>query len=113
MNASYAAYAAKIDTLVDMLGEVIDEGHRALVFSQFFLDPWWNPAAENQSIDWAHRIGQERSINVYQLVATGTIEEKVVAPQESKRDLFDSVITSSSDAAAPLTADDIRGLLGV
>ncbi len=174
VDASYAAYAAKIDTLVDMLGEVIDEGHRALVFSQFtgflalvrdrlqtekirfayldgatrkrdevvagfregdapvflislkaggfglnlteadyvfILDPWWNPAAENQAIDRTHRIGQVRPVNVYRLVATRTIEEKVVALQESKRDLFDSVIASASDAAAPLTADDIRGLL--
>lgn len=174
VDSTAPAGSAKIDTLVDMLDEVVAEGHRALVFSQFtgflglvrerleaeqigyeyldgrtrnraehiaafregdapvflislkaggfgltlteadyvfILDPWWNPAAENQAIDRAHRIGQDKPVNVYRLVASDTIEDKVLALQQRKRDLFASVVGSGSDAAAPLSADDIVGLL--
>ena len=61
----------------------------------FVMDPWWNPAVEEQAIDRAHRIGQERPVNVYRLVAKGTIEEKVSQLQQRKRDLFTSVVKSS------------------
>jgi SNF2 family DNA or RNA helicase len=166
--------SAKIDALVEMLGDMIAEGHRALVFSQFtsflalvkarleterigyvyldgrtrnreqriesfkagsdpvflislkaggfglnlteadyvfILDPWWNPAAETQAVDRAHRIGQESTVMVYRLVSEDTVEEKVVALQERKNHLFDSVLGDASGLGAPFTADDIRGLL--
>ncbi|WP_049897271.1 DEAD/DEAH box helicase [Nesterenkonia massiliensis] len=76
------------------------------------LDPWWNPAAEAQAIDRAHRIGQTRSVMVYRLIAANTIESKVMALQKSKHELFSRVL-EDSDAAAPvqLSADDIRQLL--
>ncbi|RMB62411.1 DEAD/DEAH box helicase [Tessaracoccus antarcticus] len=77
----------------------------------FILDPWWNPAAETQAIDRAHRIGQDKPVNVYRLVSADTIEEKVVALQERKRDLFDAVVGQTSNISAPLSAEDIRGLL--
>jgi len=77
----------------------------------FILDPWWNPAAESQAIDRTHRIGQDKPVNVYRLVSADTIEEKVVALADSKRHLFDEVVGAASDIAAPLSADDIRGLL--
>lgn len=77
----------------------------------FILDPWWNPAAETQAIDRTHRIGQDKHVNVYRLVSADTIEEKVVALQDRKRDLFDAVVGQASDLAAPLSAADIRGLL--
>lgn len=77
----------------------------------FILDPWWNPAAESQAVDRTHRIGQERPVNVYRLVSDNTIEDKVVALQERKRDLFDRVVDGEGEFAAPLTGDDIRGLL--
>ena len=77
----------------------------------FILDPWWNPAAENQAIDRTHRIGQDKRVNVYRLVSQDTIEEKVVALQQAKRHLFDSVVGTGSDTAAPLSASDIVGLL--
>ena len=77
----------------------------------FVLDPWWNPAAELQAIDRTHRIGQDKPVNVYRLVSADTIEEKVVALQQRKRDLFDSVVGSDANLAAPLSAADIRGLL--
>jgi SNF2 family DNA or RNA helicase len=76
----------------------------------FVLDPWWNPAAEAQAVDRAHRIAQTRTVTVYRLVATDTIEEKVVALQQRKRDLFARVVGDETMAGAALTADDIRGL---
>ncbi|SHJ80262.1 Superfamily II DNA or RNA helicase, SNF2 family [Tessaracoccus bendigoensis DSM 12906] len=76
----------------------------------FVLDPWWNPAAENQAIDRTHRIGQTRSVNVYRMVSTDTIEEKVVALQERKRDLFSSVVDSGTFSSGAITAADIRAL---
>lgn len=166
--------SSKIDALIETLGEVLAEGHRALVFSQFtgflklvrarldaegighvyldgrtrnrpariaeftdgdapvflislkaggagltlieadyvfVLDPWWNPATEAQAVDRTHRIGQDKTVMVYRLVAEGTIEEKVVALQERKRDLFARVVEADGLLGAPLGADDIRGLL--
>lgn len=77
----------------------------------FLLDPWWNPATETQAIDRTHRIGQTRSVNVYRLIASGTIEEKVMALRDSKAQLFDAVMDEGAAFGAALTADDIRGLL--
>lgn len=165
---------SKITALFEQLDEVIAEGHRTLVFSQFtsflglvaarldergiryayldgstrdrdaaiatfregeapvflislkaggfgltlteadyvfLLDPWWNPAAEAQAVDRAHRIGQTRSVMVYRLIANGTIEEKVMALQERKAELFRAVMGDDELFGQALTADDIRGLL--
>jgi SNF2 family DNA or RNA helicase len=165
---------AKLDALVEQLGDVAGGGHRALVFSQFtrflaevrerlarenigscyldgktrrrervlerfragddpvflislkaggfglnlteadycfLLDPWWNPATENQAIDRTHRIGQTRPVMVYRLIARDTIEEKVVALARRKADLFRGVMDDGDLFASSLTADDIRGLL--
>ncbi|HEY8588730.1 MAG TPA: SNF2-related protein [Naasia sp.] len=171
-NASLPS--AKLDVLFEQMVDVLAEGHRALVFSQFtsflkkaaarfehagipyeyldgsttkrgevierfragsapvflislkaggfglnlteadyvfLLDPWWNPAAEDQAIDRTHRIGQTRSVNVYRLVATGTIEEKVMALKEQKARLFDAVIEDDAMFSSALTAEDIRALI--
>ena len=78
----------------------------------FVLDPWWNPAAEAQAIDRAHRIGQSRPVTVYRLVSAGTIEEKVVALQDRKRDLFQRVVDDGGSLSGAITADDVRDLLG-
>jgi SNF2 family DNA or RNA helicase len=78
----------------------------------YVLDPWWNPAAEAQAIDRAHRIGQNRPVTVYRLVSAGTIEEKVVALQERKRDLFQRVVDEGGSLSGAITADDVRDLLG-
>lgn len=77
----------------------------------FLLDPWWNPAAEAQAVDRAHRIGQTRNVMVYRLVSEGTIEEKVVALQDAKRALISSVMDGGDGFGSALTADDIRDLL--
>ena len=166
--------SAKLDALFEQLDDVVAEGHRALVFSQFtsflkkaaarmdaagiayeyldgstrsraavisrfragdapvflislkaggfglnlteadyvfLLDPWWNPATETQAVDRTHRIGQTRPVNVYRLVSSGTIEEKVMALKEQKAKLFDAVMDDDAVFSAALTADDIRGLL--
>lgn len=76
----------------------------------FLLDPWWTPAAEEQAIDRAHRIGQTRPVNVYRMIAAGTIEEKVVELQERKARLFSAVMDDDDLFARSLSADDIRGL---
>jgi SNF2 family DNA or RNA helicase len=166
--------SSKLDALLEQLDDVVAEGHRALIFSQFtsflgkaaarldaagiayeyldgsstkrpaivkrfktgtapvflislkaggfglnlteadyvfLLDPWWNPATESQAIDRTHRIGQTRSVNVYRMVATGTIEEKVMALKEKKAKLFDAVLDDDAVFSSALSADDIRSLL--
>ncbi|WP_372698425.1 SNF2-related protein [Arthrobacter sp. JSM 101049] len=166
--------SAKLDVLFEQLADVLSEGHRALVFSQFtsflkkaaarleaegvdyayldgstrrraevidsfksgkapvflislkaggfglnlteadycfLLDPWWNPAAESQAVDRVHRIGQTRNVMVYRMVAKDTIEEKVVALQDAKRELISSVMDAGEGFGSAMTADDIRNLL--
>lgn len=76
----------------------------------FILDPWWNPAAEAQAIDRTHRIGQTKNVMVYRLISSGTIEEKVLALQDRKRDLFTQVVDDGGALSGALTADDLRGL---
>lgn len=165
---------SKLEALFDQLDDVLGEGHRALIFSQFtsylkvladkltergvnfvyldgntrnrskvieqfkdgeaplflislkaggfglnlteadycfLLDPWWNPAVEAQAIDRTHRIGQTRQVMVYRMISQGTIEEKVVALQESKRKLISTVMDEADGFSKALTAQDIRGLL--
>ncbi|WP_156761699.1 DEAD/DEAH box helicase [Microbacterium karelineae] len=169
--------SAKLEALGALLDEIVADGHRVLVFSQFteflgmaarvaeergvryayldgsasqkrrqgmidrfrsgevpaffislkaggvgltlteadycvLLDPWWNPAAENQAIDRTHRIGQTRPVMVYRLISEGTIEQKVVDLQDRKRKLFEDVLGSGdADGIRALTADDFRALL--
>ncbi len=170
------ATASKTELLLELLREVVGEGHRALVFSQFtsylrrvearlaeaglrtvyldggtadrqsvieefrageadvflislraggfglnlteadycfVLDPWWNPAVEQQAVDRAHRLGQTRPVMVYRLVAQGTIEEKVMALKERKSAVFDAVLGGDSLSSAAFGADEIRSLLGL
>jgi superfamily II DNA or RNA helicase len=76
----------------------------------FVLDPWWNPAAEEQAVDRTHRIGQDSSVFVYRMLAAGTIEEKVRELQQRKARLSRSVIDDEDLFAQTLTAEDIRGL---
>ncbi|HEX4825829.1 MAG TPA: DEAD/DEAH box helicase [Candidatus Polarisedimenticolaceae bacterium] len=172
------ADSAKLDLLVERLGEVLEEGHKALVFSQFtsllalvkprlhalnigtayldgatpaaareeavrrfqtdpdcrlfllslkaggyglnltaagyvfLLDPWWNPAVEAQAIDRAHRIGQDKPVIAYRLVARDTVEEKIIALQEHKRALADSILAADESVLRTLTREDLELLLG-
>ena len=75
------------------------------------FDPWWNPAAEAQATDRAHRIGQSRVVTSYKLIAAGTVEEKVLALQDSKRALLADVFEASDAAAAKLSLADLQSLL--
>ena len=167
--------SAKLDALLELVEELREEQHRALVFSQFtshldlvrkaldergityqyldgstppkqrqqavdafqngeddlflislkaggtglnltaadyviHLDPWWNPAVEDQATDRAHRIGQTRPVTVYRLVAKDTIEEKILAMHERKRELVAGIL-EGSDQAAKLSTDDLVDLI--
>jgi len=165
---------AKLDLLMAMLPELVDEGRRVLVFSQFtemlslieaelaargigwvkltgqttrreevvaafqdgaapvFLislkaggvglnltaadtvihfDPWWNPAAENQATDRAHRIGQEKPVFVFKLVCAGSIEERILALQDRKAALAAGVLSEDVDALAKFGESDLAALL--
>jgi SNF2 family DNA or RNA helicase len=167
--------SAKLDVLWDQVREVIEEGHKALVFSQFtsllkivrdrldgeaisyeyldgatrdrkarverfqtddgcrlflvslkagglglnltaadyvfILDPWWNPAAEMQAVDRAHRIGQQHPVFAYRLIARDTVEEKVLELQKSKRNLADAIIGADNSLIRDLKAEDLAMLL--
>ncbi|MDD1615661.1 MAG: SNF2-related protein [Methylococcaceae bacterium NSP1-2] len=166
--------SAKLDLLMDLLPEQLEEGRRILVFSQFtrmialieeelntlnigyskltgqtkkrdeaielfksgevnvFLislkaggvglnlteadtviiyDPWWNPAVESQAADRAHRIGQDKPVFVYKLVTENTVEEKILAMQERKRALADSIYgDEAKEQDFKLTADELTAL---
>ncbi|MCM2292262.1 DEAD/DEAH box helicase [Allorhizobium sp. BGMRC 0089] len=165
------AGSAKLDRLMDMLEELLAEGRRILLFSQFtsmldlirarldkqgtayclltgetkdrasqvktfqdgkiplFLislkaggtglnltaadtvilyDPWWNPAVENQAIDRAHRIGQDKPVFVHKLVMTGTIEEKIEALKSRKAELAASLFDPEGQPAEAMTEDDLK-----
>ena len=166
---------AKLETLLEQLGEVLDEGHKVLVFSQFtsflailrrqleargmpyeyldgkttdrqarvahfqedpdcklflvslkaggqglnltaadyiyILDPWWNPAVEAQAVDRAHRIGQTRRVFAYRLIARDTVEEKILALQDRKRELAESIVRADESMISSLTAEDVELLL--
>ncbi|MBX9789684.1 MAG: DEAD/DEAH box helicase [Pirellulales bacterium] len=167
--------SAKLETLLDQLDEVLAEGHKALVFSQFtsllaivrehldgrgivyeyldgrtvkrqakverfqtdpacplflislkaggqglnltaadyvfILDPWWNPAVEAQAVDRAHRIGQQRHVFAYRLIARDTVEEKILQLQDQKRDLAEAIITADNSLLRNLTTEDLQVLL--
>jgi SNF2 family DNA or RNA helicase len=169
------AGSAKFDVLLPRLREVLAEGHKAIVFSQFtsllallrqtldaegvvyeyldgktrdreahvarfqtdpsvglflislkaggvglnltaaeyvfLLDPWWNPAVEAQAIDRTHRIGQTREVFAYRLIAKDTVEEKVLALQQSKRDLADAVLSADAVGLRHLQREDLELLL--
>lgn len=76
----------------------------------FLMDPWWNPAAEAQAIQRAHRIGQVRPVKALRLVAADTIEEKIIELQEKKQMVFDCTVGNSNQALQRLSAEDISFL---
>ena len=75
-------------------------------------DPWWNLAAQDQATDRAHRIGQEREVSVFKLIAKDTVEERIMQMQERKRDLADSILGGEDVASTALNREDILALLG-
>ena len=71
-------------------------------------DPWWNPAVETQATDRAHRIGQDKPVFVYKLIALGTVEERILELQERKRALAGVVFDSESGGAAGFDQVDLE-----
>ena len=76
-------------------------------------DPWWNVAVQNQATDRAHRIGQTKKVTVYKIIAKGTIEEKIVKLQETKKDLADSIISGENIGISNLSKENLMELLGI
>lgn len=76
----------------------------------FLMDPWWNPAVEDQAADRAHRIGQDKPVMVYRLVSKDTVEERILLLQERKRSLAGAAL-GEADRALSLTRDDLMDLL--
>jgi superfamily II DNA or RNA helicase len=172
-KAARTEESSKLNLLLEMLPELIEEGRRILLFSQFtgmlaligaalerakisyltltgdttdrvtpikcfargeasvFLislkaggvglnltaadtvihyDPWWNPATENQATDRAHRIGQDKPVFVYKLIAAGSIEEKILALQERKAVLAESILSADAADAVKFSAHDLEAL---
>ena len=75
------------------------------------FDPWWNPAAEAQASDRAHRIGQDKQVTVYKLITSGTVEENVLQLQQGKRKLLEQVFEESEAANLSLGVSDLRELI--
>ncbi len=76
------------------------------------LDPWWNPAVEMQAADRAHRIGQDKPVFIYKLIARDTVEEKILQLQERKRGLVEQLITTEESFFKSLTREDVEILFG-
>ena len=77
----------------------------------FILDPWWNPAVEQQAIDRSHRIGQDKKVFIYKFIAKDTVEEKILALQNRKKRLASSLITTEESFFKSLSKEDIREIL--
>ena len=76
----------------------------------FHLDPWWNPAVEQQAVDRAHRIGQTRPVIAWKLVAEGTVEERVIDLQQRKQAMADAVL-SGAEGGGAVTVKEMEALL--
>ncbi|MGV3753996.1 MAG: DEAD/DEAH box helicase, partial [Verrucomicrobiota bacterium] len=74
------------------------------------FDPWWNPAVEDQATGRAHRIGQNRVVTSYKLIARGTLEEKILTLQQRKREMTEATLDGEEAFSNSLTWDEIQGL---
>jgi len=75
------------------------------------FDPWWNPAVEAQATDRAHRIGQTSPVTAYKLIASGTVEEKILRLQQRKRDLVAGALDEQRPLMSALSREDIEFVL--
>lgn len=78
----------------------------------YIVDPWWNPAAEQQAIDRAHRIGQQRKVFAYKMICKDSVEERILKLQQRKKDLADDLIQEDANFVKTLSRDDIEFLFG-
>jgi SNF2 family DNA or RNA helicase len=76
----------------------------------YLVDPWWNPAAEQQAIDRSHRIGQTRKVFAYRMICKDTVEEKILQLQEKKRSLAADLVADEAGFAKQLTKEDVAYL---
>ena len=74
------------------------------------LDPWWNPAVEQQAQDRIHRLGQYKPISVTRFIVAGTIEERILKLQEKKQLVFEGTVGKDAEALGKLSVDDLRFL---
>ena len=74
-------------------------------------DPWWNVAAQNQATDRAHRLGQEREVTVYRLIAKETIEESILKLQEKKKELSEDVLSADFSSLAAMSREELMNLI--
>jgi SNF2 family DNA or RNA helicase len=74
------------------------------------MDPWWNPAVEDQASDRAHRLGQQRPVTIYRFITRGTIEERILALHSTKRELADSLL-EGSESTGRLSAEELLALI--
>ena len=74
-------------------------------------DPWWNLAVQNQATDRAHRIGQDKKVTVYQLIAKGSVEEKIRKIQESKKELLEEIVGGAAGQLGNMSREDFLELL--
>ncbi|WP_423148668.1 DEAD/DEAH box helicase [Rubrolithibacter danxiaensis] len=77
----------------------------------FILDPWWNPAVEQQAVDRTHRIGQDKKVFIYKFITKDTVEEKILALQSRKKSVAESLITTEDSFVKSLSAEDIKEIL--
>lgn len=70
-------------------------------------DPWWNVAAQNQATDRSHRIGQEKTVTVFKLISSDTIEERILHLQEKKKDMADKIISADGMSLASLSKESL------
>jgi SNF2 family DNA or RNA helicase len=77
----------------------------------FILDPWWNPAVEQQAVDRIHRIGQDKPVNIYRMVSQNTVEEKMLLLKARKQEIADQLITADHSFLENLSYDDFQFLL--
>lgn len=75
-------------------------------------DPWWNVAVQNQATDRAHRIGQERKVTVFKMIIKNTIEDKIVALQDAKKNLADEILSGEGESLSKMSKEDLLELLG-
>lgn len=77
----------------------------------FILDPWWNPAVEQQAIDRSHRIGQTKNVFIYKFITKDSVEEKILALQDRKKTIANQLVTTEESFVKSLTTNDIKELL--
>jgi SNF2 family DNA or RNA helicase len=76
----------------------------------FLVDPWWNPAVEAQAIDRIHRIGQSKKVFAYRLITKGSIEEKILKLQQSKRDVSNNILATDESLLKQMSTEDLQFL---